>query len=54
MPNSLFSEIRADQVPGDRFKERRGSVRLGSQTLSQIHGLQSESLLSPLGDSSLS
>lgn len=36
----LSSEIRADKVLGDRSEERRGSVRLGAEALSQIHGLQ--------------
>ena len=42
----LSSEIREDKVPGDCFEECRGSVCLGAQTLSQIHGLQGKSPLS--------
>lgn len=39
----LSSEIREDKVPGDCFEECSGSVRLGAQTVSQIHGLQGKS-----------
>ena len=33
-------EIRAHQVPGDRLTRLDRNLRLGAQTLSQIHGLQ--------------
>ena len=33
-------EIRAHQVPGDRLTRLYRNIRLGAQTLSQIHGLQ--------------
>lgn len=39
----LSSEIREDKVPGDCFEECGGSVRLGTQTLSQIYGFQGRS-----------
>lgn len=41
----LSSEIREDKVPGDCFEECGGSLCLGAQTLSQIHGLQGKSPL---------
>lgn len=41
----LSSEIWEDKVPGDCFEECSGGVRLGAQTLSQIHGLQGKSPL---------
>lgn len=42
---ALSSEIWEDKVPGDCFEECGGSVRLGTQTLSQIHGFQGKSSL---------
>lgn len=37
---TFSSEIREDKVPGDCLEECCGSVRLGTETLSQIHGFQ--------------
>lgn len=34
------SEIWEDQILGDCFEELRWNIRLGPQTLSQVHGLQ--------------
>lgn len=42
----LSSEIWEDKVPGDCFEECGGSLCLGTQTLSQIHGLQGKFLIS--------
>lgn len=42
---ALPSEIRADKVPGDCFEECGGSVRLGAEALSQIHGFQGNCFL---------
>lgn len=50
----LPSEIREDKVPGDRFEECRGSLRLGAQTLSQIHGLQGTSFFCKQNQRSIS
>lgn len=39
-PSCVFSALREDQVLGDRFEECCGGVRLGPETIPQIHGLQ--------------
>lgn len=37
---TFSSEIREDKVPGYCLEECCGSVRVGTETLSQIHGFQ--------------